>query len=128
MEIIKRSKAKIMGLKYYFTGKPCPQFHISLRYVKGKGCKECKLLNARFAYKPSPLLKNKEWQKQSRERRKENIKKSKRAFYLRHRDKLNEKNRKRDRKEYFKKYRERPGVKEKMLEASRRYYKSRTPF
>lgn len=42
MEIISRSEAKSQGIKKYFTGKPCPQGHVSERWVAGYGCIECR--------------------------------------------------------------------------------------
>jgi 5-methylcytosine-specific restriction endonuclease McrA len=41
MKLIKRADAASLGLKRYFTGKPCPKGHISERHVNGKGCIEC---------------------------------------------------------------------------------------
>jgi len=41
MEIITRKDAKELGLKRYFTGKPCPHGHIGERHVIGSGCIEC---------------------------------------------------------------------------------------
>lgn len=43
MERISRSKALESGEKYYFTGNPCKQGHISKRYVKNCTCYECQL-------------------------------------------------------------------------------------
>lgn len=34
-------EAKTLGLKTYFTGKPCPKGHISERSVRNRGCLEC---------------------------------------------------------------------------------------
>lgn len=36
-----RSLAKLLGLKYYFTGKPCSNGHVALRETKGN-CIECR--------------------------------------------------------------------------------------
>lgn len=41
MEVKTRKQALADGDKYYFTGKPCPQGHVSLRRVKQKDCLEC---------------------------------------------------------------------------------------
>ena len=38
---ITRAEAKALGLKKYFTGKPCPNGHVSERYVSGQTCTEC---------------------------------------------------------------------------------------
>lgn len=42
MERICRKKAVKLGLKRYFTGKPCPKGHISERAVKNCICCQCK--------------------------------------------------------------------------------------
>lgn len=41
MEIISRKEAKEQGLKFYFTGEPCPHGHVAPRYVSSRGCTEC---------------------------------------------------------------------------------------
>ena len=42
MQIISRSDAKALGLKFYFTGKPCPRGHVAERRVSECDCIECK--------------------------------------------------------------------------------------
>lgn len=44
MDIITRDKAKELGLRLYFTGKPCKHGHVCDRYVGGKWCVECRRL------------------------------------------------------------------------------------
>ena len=39
--VISRAEAKALGLKHYFTGKPCKRGHVAERYVSGNGCVEC---------------------------------------------------------------------------------------
>lgn len=41
-EIISRKEARALGLKRYFTGKPCPKGHISERIVHHADCLECR--------------------------------------------------------------------------------------
>lgn len=41
LEIITRKDAIQLGLKKYFTGKPCRQGHVALRTVSGKNCVVC---------------------------------------------------------------------------------------
>lgn len=41
MDIITRKEAKSQGLKYYFTGKPCKNGHVSKRSITGS-CLECR--------------------------------------------------------------------------------------
>ena len=38
---ISREQAKEQGLKHFFTGKPCKNGHVSVRYVSTKQCKAC---------------------------------------------------------------------------------------
>jgi hypothetical protein len=45
MDIIKRKEALVLGLKRYYTGKPCKHGHIVERYIDG-GCVECKKVNS----------------------------------------------------------------------------------
>jgi hypothetical protein len=52
MDIISRKEAKEKGLRYYFTGKPCPQKHISKRFVSAGTCASC-------AYEKERLWRNK---------------------------------------------------------------------
>ncbi len=40
MEIISWAEAKQLGLKTYFTGKPCPKNHIAMRRITG-ACLQC---------------------------------------------------------------------------------------
>jgi 5-methylcytosine-specific restriction endonuclease McrA len=41
MEIVSRSEAKAMGLKQYFTGKPCKHGHIATRFTSKGTCSVC---------------------------------------------------------------------------------------
>lgn len=41
MEIISCAKAKEQGLRYYFTGMPCKNGHVSQRLVVNRHCLEC---------------------------------------------------------------------------------------
>jgi hypothetical protein len=41
MEIISRKEAKARGLKFFFTGKPCPHGHVSKRLVSNYACYQC---------------------------------------------------------------------------------------
>ena len=41
MEVILRAKAKELGLKRYFTGKPCKFGHIAQRKIENGSCVEC---------------------------------------------------------------------------------------
>lgn len=39
--IISLDTAKQRGLKFYFTGEPCPHGHIAVRYTSNRACVEC---------------------------------------------------------------------------------------
>ena len=39
--IISRAEAKALGLKHYFTGKPCEHGHVAERWVGNSACIEC---------------------------------------------------------------------------------------
>jgi 5-methylcytosine-specific restriction endonuclease McrA len=43
MKTVSRQSAISSGLKYYFTGKPCPKGHIAERLVSDYGCRSCKV-------------------------------------------------------------------------------------
>lgn len=43
---VTRKDARIKGLKFYFTGKPCSRGHIRERYVNSGGCFQCRYENA----------------------------------------------------------------------------------
>lgn len=48
-EKITRSAAMEAGLKYYFTGVPCPKGHIDLRHVRKSVCRACRKKGRRAA-------------------------------------------------------------------------------
>lgn len=54
MDIISRKEAKEQGLKYYFTGEPCPHGHVAERYVSNGRCVECTNDSARKWQKANP--------------------------------------------------------------------------
>jgi len=43
--IISHNQAKRKGLKHYFTGDPCKRWHVSIRFVTSKRCKDCQVNN-----------------------------------------------------------------------------------
>lgn len=47
LQIIGKNKAKKLGIKYYFTGIPCANNHISKRYVNSGHCFQCKYENSK---------------------------------------------------------------------------------
>lgn len=61
-----RKDAEKFGETTYYTGKPCPMGHLSVRYTKGGGCKECNTLRQRERVQESPTPEqaaryNKKW-------------------------------------------------------------------
>jgi hypothetical protein len=49
-DIIGRDEAKALGLKRFFTGKPCKRGHIAERYVRSGICSKCARKNFRRWY------------------------------------------------------------------------------
>lgn len=58
MEIISRKKARELGLKRYYTGKPCRYGHICERYLSTNGCVKCLSIST-----AEWNIDNKEWKK-----------------------------------------------------------------
>lgn len=73
--LISMKDAKQLGLKHYFTGKQCPNGHVSNRYVSNRACLECvensNLSNLEAVKERGRnwRLKNKEKEKQQRRNR-----------------------------------------------------------
>lgn len=42
MQVIQRSEAKSLGLKFYFTGKACKRGHVAQRQVSDHACTQCR--------------------------------------------------------------------------------------
>lgn len=42
LQIISQADARRIGMKMFFTGKPCPEGHVSERYVSSPGCPICR--------------------------------------------------------------------------------------
>lgn len=53
-KLISRDDAKRLGLKRYFTGVPCKQGHLTMRYVSTRQCAECQRLHRRAQYRKDP--------------------------------------------------------------------------
>ena len=54
MKILSRKEAIALGLRRYFTGKPCLNGHVAERFVSSETCSECDLLRRRARYKAHP--------------------------------------------------------------------------
>ncbi len=78
MEIIKRSAAKKLGLKRYFTGKSCKMGHVAQRKVVNGACCECALLGT------------KEWRTENADHIAEYNKDYKKVYRVESKDKLRE--------------------------------------
>jgi 5-methylcytosine-specific restriction endonuclease McrA len=48
--IVTRAEAKASGLTRYFTGRPCPQGHISERWIASYSCDACQRIDTRQRY------------------------------------------------------------------------------
>lgn len=71
MNIITRAEAKAAGLKKYFINTPCPNGHVSERFVSGGQCVECNLDRRIKHYEKNrdrELSAVKAWQDENRER------------------------------------------------------------
>lgn len=70
MDIISRNEAKLLGLKHYFTGKPCSRGHIEKRWVSSRMCGTCTLLLQKAWYKinlEKGRISRKGWEKRNPE-------------------------------------------------------------
>lgn len=78
MTIISRKDALNLGLKTYFTGKPCAHGHVAPRSVSNKNCSECNKTRLKTYYhnhKQESSDRNKQWRTENRQRHLENVKK-----------------------------------------------------
>ncbi len=112
MNIISRENAKLLGLKFYFTNKPCGKGHICKRYVSNYNCFKCANYTGDLWYKNNKEQKY-ETSEIYRKNNLENYKKYSRNWNLKNSD---------ERKKISKKYYTKN--KEKILEKGRRYKKS----
>ena len=63
MELIARADAKANGSKYFFTGIPCKNGHVCVRFVSDNGCTECKKMHSQIWYsdKERAAAKTRRW-------------------------------------------------------------------
>lgn len=78
--IISRKEAQTLGLKRYFTGRPCKRGHVSERQVADCGCCECVFLRLKEWRADNP----ERWRRQERAWRKKNSKRLKTASRARY--------------------------------------------
>ena len=77
MEIILLKEAKKLGLKRYFTGKPCKYGHVSERFTSARKCIECNRISVKKDYYNNKEEYNKrscKWARENSERNNENSK------------------------------------------------------
>lgn len=108
--VIGREEAKALGLKHYFSGKPCLKGHIAKRFVSTRSCVSCQ--HAAI----------KRWRKENTEESQQ----LNRSYYEANREKHLERNKRRyeeNRDKYLDRCREWYSAnREKRLESSRAYY------
>lgn len=78
--LISRQEAKRLGLKHYFTGKPCKRGHVTLRYVKSIACAECLKINLRAVRARLPDL-YKRFDREQKDRDREKLRQRDRTRY-----------------------------------------------
>lgn len=84
MDIISRKDAQEVGLKYYYTGKPCKHGHVVERRVNDCNCMECRKILKKQYYEKYP--------EKSRYGTPENKQKQKRRYYKKHKESISEYN------------------------------------
>lgn len=90
LPIISRKQARALGLKRFFTGKPCKQGHVAERGVAGGCCIVCREARVKAWNATNPKRRKvtrERWLEQNRERDLQ----SKRNYAARHREHLNAK-------------------------------------
>lgn len=93
MNILKRSDAMRLGLKQYFTGKPCPKGHISNRYVNGKGCVACASANRKLweeRNKEYALQRGRNWHKKNRSENRDALLEQAREYRVKNGERIRE--------------------------------------
>jgi len=77
MDIISRKQAKALGLKWYFTGKPCKHGHVTKRYATG-ACHECMRITTlknrgKYTYKVGRKQYMQQWRADNKDKVRENF-------------------------------------------------------
>lgn len=93
-KVISRKEAKELGLKFYFTGKPCKHGHIELRHTGNGDCKKCReqlsKSQKKKEYRRKYHIENRtsqlEYMKEYRNSNKEMISQAKKDCYNRNRE------------------------------------------
>lgn len=91
MEIIRKKDAKLLKLKFYYTGVPCNKGHIEQRYVSSGKCIRCEKDKARAVREANPEKIAKQ-QKSYREKNNDKIRERKRRYREENIDAIKERN------------------------------------
>lgn len=81
MEIISRKEAKSLGIKRYYTGKPCPHGHVEPRYTHNGECEACARNRSSKKSKSVTKEQKKERDKKYYEKNKEKIRSKQKENY-----------------------------------------------
>ena len=123
MEIITRKQAKELGLKRYFTGKPCKRGHVAERRVSSRRCLECaaeygqrpevkeRIAEYNAEYRANNKEKNAEYMSEYRANNKERIAEYNAEYRANNKERIAE-----QKAEYMSEYNQRPEVKERIAE------------
>ena len=93
-EIITQAQAAQLGLKHFFTNRPCKNGHVAKRLVSNWGCVECARVEALARYRESPE-KAKAASARRRVERRDELLAWHKGYYLKNKDKWEESARKR---------------------------------
>lgn len=104
-KIISRKEAKTLGVKTYFTGKPCKHGHVCERSLKKRDCVECvKIKNKQWSTDNKEY--SKRYKKQYRKNKAEHVLEQRQQYYKDHKEYINERNKQwnKDNEEHIKLY------------------------
>lgn len=91
MQLLPRSEAKLLGSKFYLTGKPCRHGHVSPRYTSIGKCHKCGLIASLSHYHGVSKFDN-DYRTQATERSRRHHKKVGTKWYHENKDKAAEHN------------------------------------
>ena len=87
MMLLSRNDAKLLGVKQYFTGKPCVKGHVALRRTNNGECCECQSEQKRAKYlanRDAAVARSREW----REKNQDKVKSMTKRYYEKNRETL----------------------------------------
>lgn len=125
MKIISRAEAKALGLKRFFTGRPCIRGHIAERIVSNKACFECAAMRDR-AYKAS----HKDLLREKSRLRNAGNKEYSRQYYLKNKEKYKDRSDRRyheNREEILARQRERAANNPDLIANKNKKYRANNP-